>query len=88
MCPTVGMWPGRPMDVPNVVMFHDDIGAFISVFGRFPIMNRSNSLLLLSIKMTSILPYFKKNNAVGNQTFANLMCQVVWQSLVLHQVFW
>jgi hypothetical protein len=34
--PTVGMWPGRPVVVPNVVMFHDDIGAFVSVFGWFP----------------------------------------------------
>jgi hypothetical protein len=32
----VGMWPGRPVVVPNMVVFHDDIGAFGSVFGRFP----------------------------------------------------
>jgi hypothetical protein len=42
----VGMWPGRPVVVPNMAVFHDDIGAFVSVFGRFPLMNRSNSLLL------------------------------------------
>jgi hypothetical protein len=30
------MWPGRPVVVPNVIVFYDDIGAFISVFGRFP----------------------------------------------------
>jgi hypothetical protein len=33
----VGMWPGRPVVVPNMVVFHDDIGAFVSVFGRFPV---------------------------------------------------
>jgi hypothetical protein len=33
---TVGMWPGRPVVVSNVIVFYDDIGAFISVFGRFP----------------------------------------------------
>jgi len=27
--------------VPNVVVFHDYIGAFVSVFGRFPVMNWS-----------------------------------------------
>jgi hypothetical protein len=26
---TVGMWPGRPVVVLNVVVFHDDIGAFV-----------------------------------------------------------
>jgi hypothetical protein len=31
--PIVGMWPGQPMVVPNVVVLHDDIGAFVSVFG-------------------------------------------------------
>jgi hypothetical protein len=33
--PTVGMWPGRPKVVPNMVMFHDDIGALVSVFSKF-----------------------------------------------------
>jgi hypothetical protein len=44
--PIVGVWPGQPVGVPNVVVLHDDIGAFVSVFGRFPAMNRLNSLLL------------------------------------------
>jgi hypothetical protein len=44
--PTVGMWLGRLVVVPNMVVFHDDIGVFVSVFGRFPVMNRLNSLLL------------------------------------------
>jgi hypothetical protein len=26
------MWPGRPMVVPNVVVFHDDIGALLYGF--------------------------------------------------------
>jgi hypothetical protein len=30
------MWPGRPVVVPNMVVLHDDIDAFVSVFGRFP----------------------------------------------------
>jgi hypothetical protein len=34
------------MVVPNVIMLHDDIGAFISVFDWFPVMKRPNSLLL------------------------------------------
>jgi hypothetical protein len=33
--PTVGMWPARRVVVPNVVVFQDDIGAFVS-FSRFP----------------------------------------------------
>jgi hypothetical protein len=44
--PTVGMWPGRPEVVPNMVMFHDDVGALVSVFGQFPSNKLSNSLLL------------------------------------------
>jgi hypothetical protein len=44
--PIVAMWPGRPVVVPNVVVLYDDISAFVSVFGRFPAMNRSISLLL------------------------------------------
>jgi hypothetical protein len=30
------MWPGRPVVVPNMVVFHDDIGAYVTVSGRFP----------------------------------------------------
>jgi hypothetical protein len=33
---TAGMWPGRPVVMPNMVVFHDDIGVFISVFDRSP----------------------------------------------------
>jgi hypothetical protein len=36
--------------VPNVVMLHGDIGAFVLVFGRFPAMNWPNSLLLNQLK--------------------------------------
>jgi hypothetical protein len=32
---TIGMWPGWPEVVPNMVVFHDDVGAFVSVFGQF-----------------------------------------------------
>jgi hypothetical protein len=42
----VGMWSGQLVVVPNVIMLHDDIDAFVSVFGWFHAMNRSNSLLL------------------------------------------
>jgi hypothetical protein len=42
----VGMWPDRSAVVPSVVVLYDEIGALVSVFGRFPAMNRSNSLLL------------------------------------------
>jgi hypothetical protein len=31
----VGMWPHRPMVVPKMVVLHDDIIAFVSVFGQF-----------------------------------------------------
>jgi hypothetical protein len=44
--PIVGMWPGRPVVVPNMVVFHDYIGAFVSVFGQFPANESINSLLL------------------------------------------
>jgi hypothetical protein len=40
------IWPGRSLVVPNMVVFHDDIGAFVSVFGQFSAMNWPNSLLL------------------------------------------
>jgi hypothetical protein len=30
------MWSGRPVVVPNVVVLHDGVGAFVLVFGRFP----------------------------------------------------
>jgi hypothetical protein len=30
------MWPCQPVVVPNMFVFHDDIGAFVSVFDRFP----------------------------------------------------
>jgi hypothetical protein len=30
----------------NMIMFHNDIGAFVSVFGWFSAINQSNSLLL------------------------------------------
>jgi hypothetical protein len=33
MWPTVDMWPGRPVVMSNVVVFYDDIGVFVSVFG-------------------------------------------------------
>jgi hypothetical protein len=32
--PIVGMWPGRPVVVPNVIVFHDDISAF---YGFWPV---------------------------------------------------
>jgi hypothetical protein len=32
---TVDMWPGRPEVVPNMVVFHDDVDAFVLVFGQF-----------------------------------------------------
>jgi hypothetical protein len=32
----VGMWPGRPVVVSNMVMFLGDMGVFVSVFDRFP----------------------------------------------------
>jgi hypothetical protein len=33
----VGMWPDRPIVVPNMVVLYDDIIAFVSVFGQFSI---------------------------------------------------
>jgi hypothetical protein len=42
------MWLGRPVVVPNVVVFHDDIGAFVSVFDEFPAMNRSIFFFLIN----------------------------------------
>jgi hypothetical protein len=33
--PTVGMWPGRPVILSDVVVFQDDIGALESEFSRF-----------------------------------------------------
>ena len=42
-------WSDRPV-VPNVIVSHDDIGAFASVLGRFHVNEPVNSLLLLLIK--------------------------------------
>jgi hypothetical protein len=44
----VGIWPGGPVVVPNVIVFHDDIGAVVSYFSRFLAMNRPISLLLFN----------------------------------------
>jgi hypothetical protein len=30
--PTIGLRPGRPVVVPNVIVFHDNIGAFLYGF--------------------------------------------------------
>jgi hypothetical protein len=36
---TVDMWPGCLVVVPNMVVFQDDIGALISIFASFPLIN-------------------------------------------------
>jgi hypothetical protein len=34
---SASMWPGQTVVVSTVIIFHNNIGVFILVFGRFPI---------------------------------------------------
>jgi hypothetical protein len=52
------MWPGRLVVVPNVIVLHDDIGAFVSIFGQFPAMNRSNLFFLINENSKSFALFF------------------------------
>jgi hypothetical protein len=33
--PIVGISPDRSVDEPNMIVFHDDIGGLVLIFGRF-----------------------------------------------------
>jgi hypothetical protein len=47
--------------MPNVVVLHDNIGAFVSVFGRFPSNRPVKFSSSLTMKMASLLPRKKKD---------------------------
>jgi hypothetical protein len=57
------MWPGRPMVVSNMIVFHNDIGAFVSVFGWFPAKEPVNSLHIFLNKMRQCCPFCSKNKS-------------------------
>jgi hypothetical protein len=55
--PTVGMRLGRSVVMPNMAVFHDDIGAFVSI-GRFPTDELGRILFFLINENKSLLPCF------------------------------
>jgi hypothetical protein len=44
------MWRGRPVVVPNAVVFLDDIDAVVWVFGQFPANDPVNEAMLYVLK--------------------------------------